>query len=220
MEKAVILDRLLHPDGWRVVLGLVAGTLALFWLWQPLGWLGLVATIWGLASFRDPVRAVPVNLGLVVSPADGIVAVDRAIPPPELKLGEATLTRLVIEMPVLGPHVLRAPIAGRLLVEVTGRPFGKSETGQALSIEIAEGRFLTLVLTAGPPAGRVALTSRAAETLRTGQRLGLIRFGGRVALDLPEGLVAQVASGQTMIAGETVIALVGQDSPARAAQRD
>ena len=123
-------------------------------------------------------------------------------------------------MPVLGPHVLRAPIAGRLLVEVTGRPFGKTETGQALSIEIAEGRFLTLVLTAGPPAGRVALTSRAAETLRTGQRLGLIRFGGRVALYLPEGLVAQVASGQTMIAGETVIALVGQDSPARAAQRD
>jgi phosphatidylserine decarboxylase len=56
------------------------------------------------------------------------------------------------------------------------------------------------------------------QTLRTGERFGLIRFGSRLDVYLPEGVEPQVALGQTTIGGETVIALIGQDAPARAAR--
>jgi phosphatidylserine decarboxylase len=73
-----------------------------------------------------------------------------------------------------------------------------------------------VVQIAGLVARRIMCWKSPGDGVRTGERFGLIRFGSRLDVYLPEGVQPQVALGQTMIAGETVIALIGQDAPARA----
>jgi phosphatidylserine decarboxylase len=203
-------------------------TVVLFWIWDPLGWLGLGLTVWCYYFFRDPRRAVPENAGLLVSPADGVVSlIERAAPPAELGMGPEPLVRVSVFMSVFNCHVNRAPIAGKIAA-VAYRP-GKffnasldkaSEENErnALAIEMPDGRKIAVVQIAGLVARRIMCWKKAGDSVRTGERFGLIRFGSRLDVYLPEGVHPQVALGQTMIAGETVIALIGQDVPARAAR--
>jgi phosphatidylserine decarboxylase len=220
----------MHREGIPFVAAFAVVTALLFWLWQPLGWLGLGLTIWCYYFFRDPRRSVPENRGLLVSPADGVVSlIGPAVPPPELGLGPTALTRVSVFMSVFNCHVNRAPIAGRVTA-VAYRP-GKflnasldkaSEDNErnALAIEMADGRHIAVVQIAGLVARRIVCWTRPGQSLRTGERFGLIRFGSRLDVYLPQGVQPQVALGQTMIAGESVIALIGQDAPARAARID
>jgi phosphatidylserine decarboxylase len=128
-------------------------------------------------------------------------------------------------MSVFNCHVNRAPIAGRITA-MEYRP-GKflnasldkaSEDNErnALAIQMEDGRQIAVVQIAGLVARRIMWWVKPGDSLRTGERFGLIRFGSRVDVYLPEGVQPQVALGQTMVAGETVIALIGQDAPARA----
>ncbi|NJM82327.1 MAG: phosphatidylserine decarboxylase [Tabrizicola sp.] len=218
----------MHREGYPFVAAFAAVTAILFWIWYPLGWLGLGLTIWCYYFFRDPRRAVPENAGLVVSPADGVVSlIERAVPPAELGLGPEALIRVSVFMSVFNCHVNRAPIAGKVTA-VAYRP-GKffnasldkaSEENErnALAIEIADGRKIAVVQIAGLVARRIVCWARQGTMLRTGERFGLIRFGSRLDVYLPEGVAPQVALGQTMVAGETVIALIGQDQPQRLAR--
>jgi phosphatidylserine decarboxylase len=218
----------MHPEGWKFVPVFAAVTVVLFWIWDPLGWLGLGLTVWCYYFFRDPRRAVPENAGLLVSPADGVVSlIERAAPPAELGMGPEPLVRVSVFMSVFNCHVNRAPIAGKIAA-VAYRP-GKffnasldkaSEENErnALAIEMPDGRKIAVVQIAGLVARRIMCWKKAGDSVRTGERFGLIRFGSRLDVYLPEGVHPQVALGQTMIAGETVIALIGQDVPARAAR--
>jgi phosphatidylserine decarboxylase len=220
----------MHPEGYKFVAIFAAVTLVLFWIWDPLGWLGLGLTVWCYYFFRDPKRAVPQNAGLLVSPADGVVSlIERAVPPAELGLGPEALTRVSVFMNVFNCHVNRAPIAGKVTA-VAYRP-GKffnasldkaSEENErnALAIEMADGRKIAVVQIAGLVARRIMCWTKPGQALRTGERFGLIRFGSRLDVYLPEGVEPQVSLWQTMVAGETVIALIGQDAPARAAVVD
>ncbi|MFN6925762.1 MAG: phosphatidylserine decarboxylase [Tabrizicola sp.] len=218
----------MHPEGWKFVPVFAAVTVVLFWIWDPLGWLGLGLTVWCYYFFRDPRRAVPENAGLLVSPADGVVSlIERAVPPAELGMGPEPLVRVSVFMSVFNCHVNRAPIAGKIAA-VAYRP-GKffnasldkaSEENErnALAIEMPDGRRIAVVQIAGLVARRIMCWKKPGDSVRTGERFGLIRFGSRLDVYLPEGVHPQVALGQTMIAGETVIALIGQDVPARAAR--
>src|SRR5690606_19210969 len=147
-----------------------------------------------------------------------------AVPPPELGLGPAPLLRVSVFMSVFNCHVNRAPIGGEVTA-VAYRP-GKflnasldkaSEDNErnALAIRLDDGRQIAVVQIAGLVARRIVCWTQPGQTLRTGERFGLIRFGSRLDVYLPEGVEPQVALGQTMVGGETVIALVGQDAPAR-----
>lgn len=225
MKRTFALIQPLHRDGWGTLAALVVATLLFLWLWAPLGWLCAGAVVLAAIMMQDPRRAVPHNLGLVVSPADGKVRrVDRMIPPVGLHLGTAPLTRIEIALPVLGPHVVRAPILGRVAATpdpaLPGPASLLDRTGPdaGLVLALAGGGRLGLVLS--PWVGRITLTAKTGDSLQTGQRLGLIRFGGSLALYLPEGLAPQVAAGQQVVAGETGIALVGQDAVARVARLD
>lgn len=215
----------MHPEGWKFVPVFAAVTVGLFWLWQPLGWLGLGLTFWCYYFFRDPKRAVPENKGLLVSPADGVVSlIGPAVPPEELGLGPAPLMRVSVFMSVFNCHVNRAPIAGKVTAVAyrPGKFFNASldkasvdNERNALAIEIADGRKIVVVQIAGLVARRIMCWTKPGQSLRTGERFGLIRFGSRLDVYLPEGVHPQVALGQTMVAGESIIALIGQDAPAR-----
>ena len=218
----------MHPEGYKFVAAFAAVTLVLFWIWDPLGWLGLGLTVWCYYFFRDPKRAVPQNAGLLVSPADGVVSlIEHAVPPAELGLGPEALVRVSVFMSVFNCHVNRAPIAGRITA-VADRPgtfvnasLDKASTdneSNALAIEMADGRTIAVVQIAGLVARRIMCWKKPGDSVRTGERFGLIRFGSRLDVYLPAGVEPQVVLGQTMVAGETVIALIGQDAPARAAR--
>lgn len=218
----------MHPEGVKFVaiFGLV--TLLLFWLWDPLGWIGVGLTIWCYYFFRDPKRAVPQGDGLMISPADGVVSlIERAVPPPELGMASDPLLRVSVFMSVFNCHVNRAPIAGKL-VKMAYRP-GKflnasldkaSEDNErnSLCLELADGRRIAVVQIAGLVARRIVPFVSEGQSLKTGERFGLIRFGSRVDVYLPEGVSPLVAVGQTCIAGETVIAELGRELPQRLAK--
>lgn len=220
----------MHPEGWKFVPVFAVAALVLFWIWEPLGWIGVGLTVWCYYFFRDPVRSVPEGEGLVVSPADGVVSlIGPAVPPAELGLGPVPLTRVSVFMSVFNCHVNRSPVAGKV-TEIAYRP-GKflnasldkaSEDNErnALAIELADGRRLAVVQIAGLVARRIVCFTRPGQALRAGERFGLIRFGSRLDVYLPPGVAPMVALGQTMIAGETVIADLNRDAPARPARRD
>ena len=218
----------MHPEGYKFVAAFAAVTLILFWIWEPLGWLGLGLTLWCYYFFRDPKRFVPENAGLLVSPADGVVSlIERAVPPAELGMGPEALVRVSVFMSVFNCHVNRAPIAGRVTA-VAYRP-GKffnasldkaSEENErnALAIEMADGRQIAVVQIAGLVARRIVCWKQPGDSLRTGERFGLIRFGSRVDVYLPEGVAPLVALAHNMVAGETVMAELGRDLPQRLAK--
>jgi phosphatidylserine decarboxylase len=105
----------IHPEGYLFVLGFAVATLILWWIWAPLGWLGLIATLWCAYFFRDPARVTPVRGDLVIAPADGVVSfAGFAAPPPELGLGMAPTQRVSIFMSIFDCHVNRAPVQGRV----------------------------------------------------------------------------------------------------------
>ena len=206
----------IHPEGYPFVGGFALVSLILFWLWSPLGWLGTVATLWCAYFFRDPARVTPVRDGIVVAPADGLVSqVANAVPPQELGLGAQPRLRISIFMSVFNCHVNRSPVAGRIERMVYRR--GKflsadldkaSEDNERNSFVITtgSGARLAVIQIAGLVARRIVPFTREGETVTAGQRIGMIRFGSRVDVYLPEGARALVGEGQTSLAGETLMA--------------
>lgn len=220
----------MHPEGYRFlpVFGVVAAVL--FLVWEPLGWLGVGLTIWCYYFFRNPARSVPQGEGLVVSPADGVVSlIGPAVPPAELGMDPVPLVRVSVFMSVFNCHVNRAPTAGQVSA-VAYRP-GKflnasldkaSEANErnSLCLDLPDGRKLAVVQIAGLVARRILCWTRPGDAVRTGERFGLIRFGSRLDVYLPPGVPCLVAIGQTMVAGETVIAELGRAGPDRPARID
>lgn len=206
----------IHPAGWPFIaaFGVVAAGLAL--MFQPLGWLGAALTLWCTYFFRDPPRVTPVRPGLLVSPADGVVQmIQPATPPAELGLGAAPRSRLSIFMNVFNVHINRMPVDGEIvgLAYHPGKYFNASlekasefNERQSVRVRVADGRDIGVVQIAGLVARRIRCDLKLGQIVRGGQRFGLIRFGSRVDVYLPEGVTALVTVGQTMIAGETVIA--------------
>jgi phosphatidylserine decarboxylase len=206
----------IHKEGTPFIAIFGAVTLVFGWLgWSPLFWLGVALTIWCALFFRDPPRATPLQRGLVTSPADGKVSDIRpAVPPAALGLGPDALTRVSIFMNVFNVHVNRAPIDGRVtkIAYEPGKFFNAeldkaSEHNERNGFVIdAGGTRIGMVQIAGLIARRIVCFVKEGDPVVVGGRMGLIRFGSRVDVYLPRGIVPLVAVGQTAVAGETVIA--------------
>ena len=205
----------IHPQGYPFIGGFALASLILFFIWTPLGWIGTLATAWCAYFFRDPVRVTPLREGLVVSPADGRVSrVVNAVPPPELGLSERPVPRISIFMSVFDCHVNRSPMSGRIerMVYRAGKFINAdldkaSEDNERNALIIATARVrIGVVQIAGLIARRIVPFVREGQTVAAGDRIGMIRFGSRVDVYLPEGVRPLVAEGQTAIAGETVLA--------------
>jgi phosphatidylserine decarboxylase len=205
----------ISPEGYPFIGAFAFASIVLFWLWAPLGWIGTLLTIWCIFFFRDPPRVTPVRDGIVVAPADGRISmVTSAAPPHELGLGDQLLPRVSIFMSVFDCHINRSPAAGRIerIVYQPGKFFNAdldkaSADNERNSLVIATpAARIAVVQIAGLVARRIVCFVRDGQPLAAGERFGMIRFGSRLDVYLPEGIVPQVAVGQTAIAGETVLA--------------
>lgn len=213
----------IHSQGYPFIGGFAFVSLILFWLWTPLGWLGVLATAWCAYFFRDPVRVTPLRDGLVVAPADGRVSrIVNAVPPPELGLSERALPRISIFMSVFDCHVNRSPVSGRIerMVYHPGKfisaDLDKASEANERNSFIISGRVrIGVVQIAGLIARRIVPFVQEGQAVAAGDRIGMIRFGSRVDIYLPEGGRALAAEGQTAYAGETVLADLSQTEAGR-----
>ena len=221
--KTVIVP--INRAGWPFIGLFAAASVGLFFLAQPLGWIGLVLTGWCVYFFRDPDRVVPVRDGLIVSPADGTVQMIRfAVPPRELDMGDRPLLRVSIFLNVFNVHVNRTPADGT--VEVAAYHPGKflnaaldkaSDENERMAVRqrLPDGRSIAYVQIAGLVARRIICTLKPGQEVRAGERFGLIRFGSRTDIYLPDGAQPQVIVGQKTLGGETVISDLLSGEPVR-----
>jgi len=191
-------------------------TALLFMWWDPAGLVGVVLTAWCVYFFRDPDRTTPDAENLVICPADGVVqSVVQAVPPPELELGTEPMTRVAVFMNVFNVHVNRVPMSGVITAKHyrPGKFFNASldkasEFNERMSLKVKteKGVEIAFVQIAGLVARRILCYVDVGRAVEAGERFGLIRFGSRVDIFLPNGVQPLVIEGQTTIAGETVIA--------------
>ncbi|KZY53749.1 phosphatidylserine decarboxylase [Sulfitobacter sp. KE29] len=210
----------MHREGIKFVAIFAAVTLVLFAIEEVLGWIGVGLTIWCYYFFRDPERVTPDRPDLIVSPADGIVSlIEPAVPPAELGMPDVPLTRVSVFMSVFNCHINRAPVAGKVQAVAyrPGKFFNASldkasadNERNSLCIRMGDGRDIAVVQIAGLVARRIVCFVKSGDGLEAGERFGLIRFGSRLDVYLPEGVDPMVRIGQTMVAGETVLAELKQ----------
>ena len=211
----------IHREGWPFIAAFAAVTAIAFVFALPLGWLGVVLTTWCVYFFRDPARVTPDREGLIIAPADGVVLpVVEAMPPAELDMGEAPRTRISVFMNVFDVHVNRVP-CDATVIATAYRPgkfinasFDKaSEHNERMAARIRPpgagddgGGDIAVVQIAGLVARRIKCGLAQGQTVRAGERFGIIRFGSRVDVYLPAGFSPLVIAGQRSVAGETVLA--------------
>ena len=211
----------IHSEGWRFI---AAATLANGLLLWGVGWWGLIllpVTLWVIAFFRDPERNPPPGENRLVSPADGrLLPITHAEPPPELGLAPGPRPRLSIFMNVFNVHVNRTPACGRV-AKLAYRPgkffnasFDKASIhNERMSILLemgaptgAAGKELVVVQIAGLVARRIYCPLTHGQTLNRAERFGMIRFGSRLDIYLPEGAQIIAQPGSFVRAGKTVLA--------------
>tara|TARA_R110002049_G_scaffold140930_5_gene302329 strand:- start:56996 stop:57685 length:690 start_codon:yes stop_codon:yes gene_type:complete len=206
----------MHKEGIKFVAIFAAITVVLFLISDILGWIGVGLMVWCYYFFRDPERVTPTRPGLVISPADGIVSlIEPAVPPAELGMADVPLTRVSVFMSVFNCHINRAPVTGKVnaVAYRPGKFFNASldkasadNERNSLCIRMDDGRDLAVVQIAGLVARRIVCFVKPGAALNAGERFGLIRFGSRLDVYLPQGVHPMVSIGQTMVAGETVLA--------------
>lgn len=212
-----------HTEGRKYVLIVGAMAFLSLFVWDFLTWPLIVLAVCVAAFFRDPIRVTPRGEGLIVSPADGLVTMIERVPLPRemagpQALGSKPLVRVSIFMSVFDVHINRTPVSGtvRHVIYVSGKflnaDFDKASEEnerQHIIVEDRNGVRVGFTQIAGLVARRIVSFVKAGDMVVAGQRIGLIRFGSRVDVFVPEGHGCQVALGQRAIAGETVIARRG-----------
>jgi phosphatidylserine decarboxylase len=224
-----------HPEGRKFVVIAAAITLILlFFVWDELGWLMVGVTAWVAAFFRDPIRTTPKGDDLIIAPADGLITMITTVPPPRELVGgedgleDVPVIRVSIFMSVFDVHINRSPVTGRIsrVAYIAGKflnadldKASEDNERQHILVEGAGGVRIGFTQIAGLVARRIVPWVKPGDQVSAGQRVGLIRFGSRVDVYLPSGTAPRVLLGQRTLAGETVIAKLGEErSPEGVAQ--
>ena len=212
----------MHPEGRKFVAIFAAITVTLWLVWEPLFWLGVGMTVWCYYFFRDPVRSVAQKPGLVLSPADGVISlIIKTVPPTEMLLGDKPLTRVSVFMNVFNCHVNRAPMPGEVIaityhhgkfVNASLDKASEHNERNSITIEGVDKTRIGVTQIAGLVARRIVCFTKVGNGLSMGERFGLIRFGSRLDVFLPDGIEPAVGLGQTAVAGETVLAHLGEQN--------
>jgi phosphatidylserine decarboxylase len=217
-----------HRDGHKFLAISLGLMLLFFFIWPPLAWILVVASIYIAYFFRDPDRVTPLREGLVIAPADGkIQRIERVRPPAELGLGDSERVRISIFLSVFDVHINRSPVAGRieraiyipgLFLNAALVKASEDNERRALVIATPGGDEIAVVQIAGLIARRIVGFKDEGAAVGVGERIGLIRFGSRVDLYLPPGRGTLAAVGQRAVGGETVLADLKSDEPEREAR--
>lgn len=213
--KDYILPKI-HREGLFIIIiaAVIAVLLAL--IWKPLGAVGLIMTAFVIYFFRDPKRYPPIDENSLVSPADGIVQmVGKVTPPKDLKLGSNPMMRVSVFMSVFNCHVNRIPITGKVtevvykpgkFINVSNDKDSEDNEKNMIKLEVKKNIEIGVIQIAGLIARRIVCDAEKGDNFKTGDRFGIIKFGSRLDVYLPDNFSVKVRPGQTMIAGETVIA--------------
>ena len=179
--------------------------------WTAAGFVLLGLTVFVACFFRNPIRDIPGDDGTVVSPADG-----RVIEASEIELPDGSKAlRIGIFLSAFNVHVNRCPLAGRVVdIERGGRRFlpafaRKAETENvrcAMTLETAEGVRFQVTQITGWMARRIVCHPKVGEWVGRGTRYGLIRFGSRTDVILPQGAVSRVKRRDRVRGGSTILA--------------
>ena len=190
---------------------LLGASLWLAW-WVPAAF-SFLLLVGLLLFFRDPERTPPSDPLALVSPADGkVICVDEAEDP---CFGQGKFRRVGIFLSVLDVHVNRSPYAGT--IEKTHYSAGEFLDARHLEVDLrnenqtwwlktSRGTVLVRQI-AGLIARRIVGWKKAGDSVQTGERFGMIRFGSRTDLYFPASCTPKVQAGQRVVGGETVIAI-------------
>ena len=215
----------IHPEG--VIFGIIFSfiTVLLWHLFVPLGWVGVILTLWCFYFFRNPDRITPSKEGLIISPADGVICGISEVDVPEvLGLEEKKRVRVSVFMNVFNVHVNRTPLGGTIkkihyhagkFLNASLDKASEHNERQYMVVETPKGQTIAFTQIAGLVARRIRCDVKEGDSMTTGQRFGLIRFGSRVDIFLPPKVNPLVCVGQTMVAGETVLADMNSKETAR-----
>ena len=216
MTKSATKRPFIHPEGWKFAVIFFAISMAALMLWMPLAAIGFLLTLFTLWFFRDPERNTPQDSNLIISSADGKVClIDEAYPPEELSMDSQKMKRICVFMNVFNVHVNRSPIKGvakdivykkgQFLNASLDKASDKNERS-SLVINTDNGTKIIVVQIAGLIARRILGFISVNHNLEQGERFGLIRFGSRVDIYMPLDAVTQCVVGDTVVAGESVLA--------------
>lgn len=202
-------------DAWRFAGVIAVIAILLGHISGNMGWVGFLATISCLLFFRDPERVHPSSKTVAISPADGIILrVSECKPSSELGL-EGTWKKISIFMSIFNVHVNRAPVSGIVdkILYIPGKFFNVSldkaseyNERQATYMTMKNGIKIVFVQIAGLIARRIRCDITEGQELEMGDRVGIIRFGSRVDVYLPNNAEVCVEDGQIAVAGETILA--------------
>ena len=206
----------MHQEGYKFLVISSIITLILLFSTDLFGYIFILISIWVYYFFRDPERVVIDDEAYLVSPADGrISGIKEVNGPVELGLDSKKFTRVSIFMNIFDCHVNRSPANGQIQ-DIFYKP-GKflnasldkaSEENERNYFNITENKTneqIVVVQIAGLVARRIVTQVEKKETLKQGQRLGMIRFGSRVDVYYTQRKT-MVKVGQNVIAGESIIA--------------
>ena len=206
---------LIHREGWKFATIFFLTSLLLLMVWLPFAIIGFLLTFFVVWFFRDPDRKTPNIKNKIISPADGkICLIDKAKPPKELLMDSKEMFRICVFMNVFNVHVNRSPVKGtiREIVYKKGQFLNASldkasekNERNSLIIETDDNKEIIVTQIAGLIARRILSFVNNKDKIDVGERFGLIRFGSRVDIYLPEGSKAAVKIGDTVKAGETII---------------
>ena len=210
------LAKIIHREGYIFIAIFAIITFVLGSFSATFGWIGAICTAWCVYFFRNPDRVTPVNDNLIISPADGMVqTIKEVTPPAELGLGDDEMIRVSVFLNIFNVHVNRTPASGKILSlnYHPGKFFNASldkasihNERQSVLMETVSGVKIAFVQIAGLIARRIVCDLEESQTVKAGQRYGLIRFGSRADIYLPLKTAILVSEGQTCIGGETIIA--------------
>ena len=213
----------IHEDGWKFIAAFAFLSLISALIWFPLGCAFFVLTVWCFYNFRDPDRITPVLSSVVVAPADGvIVSITKEKGPDALGLQNKNFTKVSVFSSLFDAHVNRIPIKGK--INKIFYDAGKSSTGNlnkndignerlVFSLRNSENLDFVIQQTVVFCSKRIATNIKSGDEYKTGNRFGIVRFGGYTDIYLPDKVQPIVCVGQKTIAGETIMADINSDAP-------
>lgn len=215
--KRVIIP--INNEGYSIILTIAFLSVIASLISDIFGIVFVILLLLSIYFFRDPVRVINNEDDVIVAPADGVVdAIEEVVPPEELEMDEnKKWTRISIFLSVFNVHLQRIPVAGKItklhyregkFLNVSVDKYSKDNERQSCVIETENGLQFPVVQIAGLVARRIVCNLALNQEVKKGDKYGIIKFGSRVDIYLPEGVAPAVQIGQTMIAGESILARI------------